>query len=336
MDGQALPTVTTNYYNLPTYPAQVQEVGADGTKTTIYTYYWQDVYDDEDNYEFSYIDHLTGISQTGGAHPYTAKYDDNELLTDYVCGSSSTHFDYGTAVVRTDSFNNHIVRTGTTTYSNGMTQASTAVGGAADVTGQTVLYPGTDGINPWAPALIVGLDGMATTYSYAWSGTNFVTTMAHGPASSLASGALTAGTRTVTTVNSAGMVIENDVLDIESGAVLDSGSATAFQTGTPFPSVYSRPLGTTEGYSYDGEGRVLSYTDRQGITTSCTYDALDRPVTVTRGGLTTNYAHNPGFLGVTGTTSDGVGAVRSFAQQTSPFGESQSLAISGPSSVTMR
>ena len=145
-DGEVSLSRTSYYWNFSANPDSVKEIDestGDGIRSSEYTYHWE-----PDSNGLSLPKRLLSITQSGGAHPYVATYDDNELLTDYVCVSSSTHFDYGTAVVRTDSFNNHIVRTGTTTYSNGMAQASIAVAGAADVTGQTVLYSGSDGTNP--------------------------------------------------------------------------------------------------------------------------------------------------------------------------------------------
>jgi hypothetical protein len=144
VDGVALPTVTASYYSMPTYPFQIKEEGDDGTRTTQFTYKWSGTNG------LSSIDHLIQIQQVGGPNPYTATYDEHELLTSYVCGSSSTQVTYGYAVTRTDSFGGQPVRTLQTVYTKGLTSAETTASGVTGAaTAKTTLYSGTDQTYPW-------------------------------------------------------------------------------------------------------------------------------------------------------------------------------------------
>lgn len=52
----------------------------------------------------------------------------------------------------------------------------------------------------------------------------------------------------------------------------------------------------TERFTYDGQGRIMSHTDRQGQITTYEHDALE-VTKITRGALTTTIAYNPGYLG---------------------------------------
>jgi len=333
VDGQPLPTVTKTYTTnpYPDYPAQVVESGSDGTRTTIYSY--QTGTDAAGNTYYT-----TGtISQTGGINPYTATYDNYGQLTDFTSGSSSeVQIAYsGSTVTRTELFNSGTVRTVTTTYPNGLGSGSSSISGASGVApAMTLFYSGTDPVFPWGLQATRGFDGTLTTASYAWSGSNFQTTVATGRESSIGTGSVAAGTQTVTTLNPAGRVIGYLVTDIESSAVLDSGSATAFQNSV-FPSQFNRPFGATESFGYDGEGRVLSHTDVLGKTTSYTLDAVGRPITVTRDAVTGTIAYNPGYLGRNVTLSGSDGSSRTLSGSTSPFGASQTLTITGPESITI-
>ena len=180
-------------------------------------------------------------------------------------------------------------------------------------------------------------DGTLTTYSYSWSGTpggsDLVTTITQGPESSGNPGTVAAGTQTVTKTNGAGKVWSTVTTDLESGLTLDSATATAYQNGTPFPSTFSRPLGTHEQYAYDPEGLVTSHTDQLGIAQSLTLDALGRVTQSTRNGLTWTTAYNRNALGRAITATDG-STTRTRTETTSAFGSNQSVAITGPENIT--
>ena len=185
-----------------------------------------------------------------------------------------------------------------------------------------------------------GFDGTLTTYSYVWSGTpgtsDFVTTITQGPESSSYPGTVAAGTQTVIKTNSAGQVWSTATTDLESGVTLDSATAPAYQNGTPFPSTFSRPLGTTEQYAYDGQGRVTSYTDNLGIGTTYARDALGRLTQTVRGSVTGNISYNTetGSFGPFITWSATGQSNRTRDEETSPFGLSQSVTITGPENST--
>lgn len=172
---------------------------------------------------FTYSPNVT-VEQTGGANPYIARYDSNDLLTHYSSGSYDLQISYnGANVIRTEKRNGAQVRKTTTTYSNGLSRAVTTVEGATgSVPAMVEYYPGNDPINPWGLKLERGYDGALTTYSYRWEGENFVTEQKSRPGNGTAKETVTAGTRTVTTLNPAGQVIGVDVSDLESGKSLDA------------------------------------------------------------------------------------------------------------------
>jgi hypothetical protein len=106
---------------------QVVETGADGTRTTTYSYNKED----QETYpgsgiHFNGIDHLTGITQSGGSNPYTANYDDAGQLTSYsdTWGSETVSYS-GNTVTTTQKINGQPVRTLVTTYSGDLSQATT-------------------------------------------------------------------------------------------------------------------------------------------------------------------------------------------------------------------
>ena len=311
------------------------EEGTDGTRTTTYAYAWNPQYP-------SSIDHLTGVTQTGGTNPFSAAFDTNELLTDYTSGSSKTELAYnGATVTRTEKFGGQMVRVLTTTYADGLATAATVINGVGDAVTQTnQLYPGNDPVYPWGPKLVRGFDGTLTTYGYAASDGNLTITQATGREGSTP-GTVGAGTRTITQINAAGKIFASETDDIESTRKLDFATATAYQNGALlFPSQFDRPLGTKESFTYDGQGRVLSQTDRLGITTTYTLDALDRTTKAVRGVLTWYVSYNPsgnptGTLGRFVTLSTPNQTNRTWNEQTSPFGLTQTLTTTGPENVTV-
>ncbi len=145
-------------------------------------------------------------------------------------------------------------------------------------------------------------DGTMTFYSYAMSGaTKVVTADTGSPNTGLT--AITAGTRTVTTTNAAGQTIAQDTIDIASGLTLQSWSAlTIDDLGRPTEIGYGD--GTTKSIVYEGSSAacgtcsssgnflVASETDRNGVTTTYAYDALNRRTDTTRLGVTTHVIYD--------------------------------------------
>ncbi|MGC3991663.1 MAG: RHS repeat-associated core domain-containing protein [Chthoniobacteraceae bacterium] len=334
LNGVALPSITTTYWDTWANPQRIDQIvesGSDGTKTTTYTYDWEE--DDDAN---TYLpDHLTQVQQSGGPNPYTAAYDGNELLTSWVSASSEVDYGYnGSQVTRTEKFNGSNVRQETTTWSGDMTTATTTVSGASDATNSIVQYnSGTDGTYPWGLKLVQGFDGSLTTYGYAANSDGSFTVTTMSGRSTTTNQAVGAGTKVVQTINSSGQLIASETDDIESGAKLDYATATEFQN-TVFPKTFSCSLGTTEGYTYDGEGQVLSHTDRLGITSNYTLDALGRTTEVARNGVTLDIGYNPGHLGRLLTWKATGEDNRTQEETVSPFGLSQTVAIVGPEHVT--
>ena len=88
------------------------------------------------------------------------------------------------------------------------------------------------------------------------------------------------------------MVWSTVVTDLESNLTLEYATASQYQTGTPFPSMFSRLLGTTEQYIYDGQGRVTGHTDQLGMAQTFTFDALGRLIQAVRGNVTQAISYN--------------------------------------------
>jgi RHS repeat-associated protein len=332
VDHAALPEVTGTYNPTEDFdhiwvsPLNLMsrlEQGSDGSRTTLWPFSY---------YSKSFV-------QTDGYDPGCAFYDGNQLLTSASNGPMQEQVSYsGMLATGTETFNGVTMRTFQTTYSPDMTTVTTTLesgsfSGAVPTT--NAYYSGTDAVNPWGLQLVRGIDGALKTYSYAWSGSNFVTTAEVGRGASTTGTTVIAGTQTVTTVNPEGQVISRDVYDIQSGAELDFADATEFQSGTPFPSLFSRPLGTTEAFSYDAEGQILSHTDQMGMTTNYTTDALGRLTQATRGAVTWTIAYNPGYLGESGTMRATGVTTETWSKQSSPLGGIQTETISGPENITI-
>jgi YD repeat-containing protein len=124
-DGAALPEVTSTYWDNEANPEKIDQVvengGADGVRTTTYTYAWLN-----DANGVPQIDHLSQIQQSGGSNPYTANYDDAGQLTSYsdTWGSETVTYSENT-VTTTQKINGQPVRTLVTTYSGDMSKATT-------------------------------------------------------------------------------------------------------------------------------------------------------------------------------------------------------------------
>jgi RHS repeat-associated protein len=216
-----------------------------------------------------------------------------------------------------------------------------AAPGRAAVSAIEEYYPGNDTVNPWGLKLVRDFDGTLTTYKYEWDGSNFKTTEDRGGGATPNSQTVVAGVETVTEVNSAGMVVNETKTDIASGQTISHMEETGYQATTPFPSAYkyTQPLATTESYSYDGQGNVLSHTDQAGVTTTYTYDALYRVTGGTRNGLTWTVNYSPGVVhtgdAATKVTMQDGSDTRTQTVETSPFGKTRIETTSGPVNETI-
>lgn len=140
-------------------------------------------------------------------------------------------------------------------------------------------------------AATLSADQILTTTSYATDGTTgeLTTTTATGTPDATATTVL-AGTRTITVTDSLGRLLSETTEDIATATTLDAYVVTTTDD-------YGRATrldytdGTFELRAYSCCG-LSSETDRQGVTTSYTYDPLGRTEYVTRQGLTTRYTYD--------------------------------------------
>jgi RHS repeat-associated protein len=145
-------------------------------------------------------------------------------------------------------------------------------------------------------------DSTMTFYGYSEvSGDRVVTRDTGAPNGG--STAILAGTRTITKTNAKGQQIAQDTLDIATGLVLSSWEALEVDTlGRPIEIGYGD--GTTRALTYVGSAAscgscstagsylVESETDRNGVTTNYTYDALNRRTETIRLGVTEKLVYN--------------------------------------------
>jgi RHS repeat-associated protein len=142
------------------------------------------------------------------------------------------------------------------------------------------------------PSAVLNADGTMSFYTYILSSdgnyeTNIVATGQPDGSQSY----IVDGTETITVLNQSGNQISQQVYDIVSGLLTSSATTLATDTrGRPTQVQYLD--GTTETTVYGCCG-VESFTDREGITTTYNYDPYtQQPVSVTRAGITTLYAHD--------------------------------------------
>jgi len=139
------------------------------------------------------------------------------------------------------------------------------------------------------PAKTQNPDGTVSVYQYATNAAGKTTTVWSGVPDATGTN-IVDGTKTVTVVDLGGNSVSNATYDVASGLLLSS--AVTLQTdelGRPTLVQYND--GTTETSLYGCCG-LESQTDRQGITTSYTYDDLRRVSTITRAGITTIYTYD--------------------------------------------
>lgn len=139
-------------------------------------------------------------------------------------------------------------------------------------------------------------NGTMTIYTYAMSGDDRIVTRDNGEPNGTGT-AIVAGTRTTTTTNLHRQQIAEGVIDIASGLTLSDWEAlTVDSLGRP--TVIGYGDGTIREIAYvgsaascgscSGSGKFLiaSETDRDGVTTTYAYDALNRRTETTRLGVT--------------------------------------------------
>jgi RHS repeat-associated protein len=145
-------------------------------------------------------------------------------------------------------------------------------------------------------------DGTMILYGYSFgSGTRTVTTDTGAPNPEMT--AIIAGTRTVAIYNDASQQIEEAVVDIATGLTLSGWEALTVDTlGRPTLAGYGD--GSTREITYvgsaascgscSGSGNFLieSETDRNGVTTTYAYDALNRRTDTTRRGVTEHVVYD--------------------------------------------
>jgi len=146
-------------------------------------------------------------------------------------------------------------------------------------------------------------DGTMTFFSYAQSGGDRIVTRDAGAPNPSLTG-IVSGARTVTTTNSSDQTIAEDDIDIASGLTLSTWSAlTVDSLGRPTLIGYGD--GTTRSIAYVGSSAICgtcsgssgnflvdSETDRNGVTTSYAYDALNRRADTTRLGVTEHVVYD--------------------------------------------
>ncbi len=181
--------------------------------------------------------------------------------------------------VTTDDFN-HI------TQEVVCTMPGTAYDAESNLVTTTQLIPSGEfvGETQW----ISNPDGTGTTYEY--SKTETLKTVIVCQGEMVAHGWVISGTRTTTNTDIAGNFISELIEDIESDFTL-SLKTVPNMDAFGRPTVIDYNDGTTETINYGCCG-VDSRTDREGITTSYTYDAFKRVLTETRAGITKSYTYD--------------------------------------------
>ena len=157
-------------------------------------------------------------------------------------------------------------------------------------------------------------DSTRTAYSYRSNGLGQVTTTLSGQADPANATNILVGTRTSTTTDGSGHTLTNMSWAVTNG--LDQGILVACDRF-----VYDSQGRLLDTYRLDGSHTTQTYsdccgvdtvTDREGLTTSNTYDALHRLTSTTRAGVTVSNRYDPlGRLLERRTLADGFNALES-------------------------
>jgi RHS repeat-associated protein len=178
-------------------------------------------------------------------------------------------------------------------YSGGVTNIVCQTPGA-DVTNSdnliTVSTDYTSGSFQGRTHLVQNPDGTIQVYQYLTTSNTEVTTLFSGAPDSTGTN-VADGTKTVTAENLSGNAISNATYDVASGGVLIS-SAVTLQTDTfGRPTLVQYNDGTMDQRQYGCCG-LESETNREGITTTYTYDDLKRVSTMATTGIATLYTYD--------------------------------------------
>jgi YD repeat-containing protein len=129
--------------------------------------------------------------------------------------------------------------------------------------------------------------GIVSLYEYDTTGTNLITTTDRGVPNG-AGTAIDDGIRTIETINLAGIVVEREVRDIKTNLLIDSMEVIDTDyLMRAIDTVYAD--GTSEQRTFGSTccaGQIVAMTDRQGLTTTYSYDLLGRRISETRQGIT--------------------------------------------------
>jgi RHS repeat-associated protein len=130
-------------------------------------------------------------------------------------------------------------------------------------------------------------DGTGETYEYSKTATEKTTIRNEGE---MINGFVVSGTRTTTVSDLAGNLLAESTEDIQSGLLLSLKTVTV-QDASGKPSIIDYDDGTVETFNYGCCG-IESFTDRDGIATSYTYDVFKRLLSETRAGITTSFVYD--------------------------------------------
>jgi len=282
-----------------------QIIDPDGLRPQTNTWeYYDDALTDGDNYT-----HLMQITQSSG---YWERYEYNSLscMTKKVaqfgdavintpesqCRVTTYNFTFGETVSQMTTVETMLDQETGRSYrvdfsgcvSNIICQTPGATIDTADNLVK-VTFVFTNGDFQGQTSMIQNPDGTLNLYKYSTNSTSKTTTVWSGVPDSTGTNVVD-GMMTVSVVDLGGNSISNATFDIASGLLLSS--ALTMQTDTyGRPTVIQYSDGSTETTQYGCCG-VDSQTDRQGLTTSYTYDELKRVSTVTRAGITTIYTYD--------------------------------------------
>lgn len=170
------------------------------------------------------------------------------------------------------------------------TQAGAAVDAATNLVTETFYTAITGAKNV---STVHHPDGTLTIYDYGFdANSNPVTTVYHGAANATRT-AVVAGQKTETVTDPKGKWLAERTYDIASTLLLTEAVATAWSLhGNPTHIDYDDQTAEITEYVACC-GQAGSRTNREGITTSYTYDALGNVETETRAGITLTYTSDP-------------------------------------------